>query len=245
MSLQTYLNLIKEHHLPLVSVKEEAQNAYTFVFENQGVKYQAGQHFIFKLKHENVDNRKDFRVFSASSAPFEGYLSFTTRYFGEKSSSYKKALMTMQPGDKISVRGPSPLSDIYRIKDYTKPHIYIAGGVGVTPFRSILLDTLHEKKDLKGTLFFANRDQDFIFGDVIEDGISKLENFELHKIISPDKISKEFLNQELEKYGQDTIFTISGTEGFVRHYKDILSEDLGLSKKQVRAYEYKSFFGSY
>ncbi len=241
----SFFKLLKSHHLPLVAKQPEAQNAYTFYFEKQGLTYQAGQHFVCHLTHENADQRGSVRIFSASSAPHEPYLAFTTRYFGEQSSSFKRALMSMKPGQTISVRGPSPLGDVYKIKDYSKPRVYLAGGVGITPFRSILLDTLHRQTDMRGALFYCNRDQDFIFGSDIEAGVAGLPNFEWRKVLSPERVSTEDLRQVYQRLGQETIFIISGTIKYVEYYENLLKNELQLSKNQIKAYKYRGLFGSY
>lgn len=241
---RTLLNLFKSHHLKLISIESEAQNAYTFKFEKGNINYQAGQHFVFRLKHEDQDKRGNIRIFSASSAPSEDYLSITTRYFGEDSSSFKRSMMSLEHGQTISVRGPSPLADVYKVKDYSKPHVYIAGGIGITPFRSVLVESLHQQKDLQGKLFYANRDEDFIFGQEIEEGVARLPNFELEKVLSPNRISTEQLQETHQQFDGQAVFVISGKIAFVENYEKMLKE-IGVSSSQIRAYKYRGLFGSY
>lgn len=241
----SYLNLFKPQKLKFAEKKKEAQNAHTFYFEKGNLKYQAGQHFIVYLKHKKMDKRGPFRIFSMSAAPSEKFVSFTTRYFGDESSSFKRALMKLKKGDTLTFRGPSPIFDVYKIDDYSKPHIFIAGGIGITPFRSLIVDSVNTNKKLKGKLYYANRDSDVIFGDEIKKYVDKMDGFKMMNVTSPKRIEIDDLKKDLEKYGDETIFTISGTIHFVSNYANLLSDELEVNGSNIKAYKYRGFVGSY
>lgn len=131
--MKKILQGLQSDTIKLIDRKQEAQNVYTFQFTKPKQDYQAGQHFIFRLKHESKDKRGSIRVFSVTSAPFEENLAFSTRYFGEKSSSFKKALFKLNSGDKIKIIGPSFIMDSFKIQDYDKHQVFIVGGIGVAP----------------------------------------------------------------------------------------------------------------
>ncbi len=243
--LKQLLNLLRSKKLKFIEKRKEAQNAYTFVFSREGVEFEAGQHFAFVLPHEKPDNRSVFRIFTISSAPNKDHIAITTRFFGEESSSFKKALMLLNPGDTVTVRGPSPLSDVFRIKDFSQKFIFIAGGIGITPFHSVLTQAALAGNQLQGELFYANSDTDFIFSEELDSAAAKQDNFKINKIISPDRVTVEQLKACINRQGQDVIFKISGTQGFVKNYRNLLRHELKIPRGQIKTYAYTGVFGSY
>src|SRR6185437_11630262 len=78
----------------------------SFIFEpEEPVKWQPGQYFHYTLPHDNQDDRGNERWFTCSAAPSEGHVMISTR-ISDKSSSFKKVLDKLQPGDEIEVDGP-------------------------------------------------------------------------------------------------------------------------------------------
>jgi ferredoxin-NADP reductase len=239
------LNLLRSKKLKFIEKRQEAQNAYTFIFSREGIEFEAGQHFVFILPHDKADSRSVFRIFSISSAPAEEYIAITTRFFGEKSSSFKRAMMEMKAGDIITVRGPSPLSDVFKIKDQAANFIFIAGGIGITPFHSVLTQASLTGKQLNGELFYANSDADFIFSEELDSAVAGQDNFKINKIISPDRITTEHLKAAMSRQGENVIFKISGTKEFVKNYRELLRRELKIPRRQIKAYAYIGVFGSY
>ncbi len=243
--IKQILNLLRPKKLKFIEKRKQAQNVYSFIFSREGIEFEAGQHFIFILPHAKSDNRSVFRVFSISSAPAEDHIAITTRFFGEKSSSFKRALMEMKAGDSITVRGPSPLSDVFKIKDQGGKFVFIAGGIGITPFHSVLTQASLTGGQLNGELFYANSDKDFIFSEALDSAVAGQDNFKINKIISPDRITTEQLKAAIDRQGQNVIFKISGTREFVKNYKNILRRELKIPRRQIKAYAYIGVFGSY
>lgn len=224
----------------IIDTKKEAQNAYTVRFSKPTNRYKAGQHFLLKLPHNNQDNRGAIRIFSASSAPDDDTIAFTTRFFGADSSSFKKALFNRKKGDEVTIVGPMPLQDVFKISDYTKQQVFLVGGIGAAPLYSILRDELQHKRGTSMKIFYTNRDADFIFGKEIDTIVKELDNVELVKIISPKKITKSDL-KEFKK--SDAVFTLSGTEGFTQYYVDLLHKELGIPTKRIHSYKQKPILG--
>src|SRR5882672_8840051 len=78
----------------------------------------------------------------------------TTRFNSKRSSTFKKTLRALKPGDSIEV---SDLDGDFIVSNPRKQYVFIAGGIGITPFRSILKQAEHEGKQLRVTLLYANR----------------------------------------------------------------------------------------
>ena len=80
----------------------------------------------------------------------------TTRSAAERSSSFKRALRQLPVGAAVDVGEPD---GDFVVGDPGDEHVLIAGGIGVTPFRAILLDLDHRELPINATLLYANRSQ--------------------------------------------------------------------------------------
>jgi ferredoxin-NADP reductase len=142
----------------LSATKQEANDTFSFIFApEQPLQWKAGQLLRYVLNHPNPDDRGVERFFSIASAPHEKHVTLTTR-FASKTSSFKKALKNFRPGDAIEAHD---LEGDFVVDDSKKTFVFIAGGIGITPFRAILLDLDYNKKPLNVQLLYANRDNDF------------------------------------------------------------------------------------
>lgn len=140
--------------MPFVFAREVAKNTWEFSFKKpDGVKFKAGQYLEWMLPHQGSDNRGIRRYFTIASAPQDEYLKIGVRT-GENMSTYKMALKAMAPGDKIIA---SQLSG-----DFTLPHevsekvALVAGGIGITPFVSQVLDMAARKEQRDTILYSCN-----------------------------------------------------------------------------------------
>lgn len=110
----------------------EADDAVSFLFDKPAdLTWKAGQYGLFTITHKKIKNAT--KPFSVSSAPAENVIRITTRV-RENPSEFKRALLELEPGMKVTMRGP--VGPFY-LKDKS-PALFIAGGIGITPFRSIL-----------------------------------------------------------------------------------------------------------
>ena len=105
---------------------------YTFSFEKgKDLTWKAGQHGLLTITHKKIKNGT--LPFTLASAPAEEIVKITTRISNEP-SEFKKALLELKQGMTISMSGP--VGSFY-LKD-NSPTLLIAGGIGITPFRSII-----------------------------------------------------------------------------------------------------------
>lgn len=118
-----------------------------------------GQYAEFYLPHNNSDNRGEKRFFTIYSSPTEPYVSIITK-ITTNLSSYKKALLAIKPGDIIHYT--EPIGDFILPINKALPLIFIAGGIGISPFRSILknLDDNNQKRDIK--IYYSAKKQESI-----------------------------------------------------------------------------------
>lgn len=131
----------------------------TFWFKpDKPVSYTAGQFTEIRLPHENPDSRGTKRWFTLSSSPTEDLLGITTRIDPVSPSSFKKALLALEPGTELNFA--EPMGDFVLPKQKDLPLVFVAGGIGVTPMRSMVkwLQDTGEKRDI--SLFYAAKSAD-------------------------------------------------------------------------------------
>jgi ferredoxin-NADP reductase len=190
-------------------------------------------HYI--LKHTKPDDRGVERYFSIASAPCEKHVMLTTR-FSSKGSSFKQALKKLKPGEVIETRekGGDFVLDHRR-----KKFVFIAGGIGITPFRAILLDMASNRKPLNVQLLYANRDTDFAYRKELEALKKRHPEFRIDYIVSPDRIDEKTLPKLVPDMDNPT-FYVSGPEPMVESLDKTLKK-LGVPKKRVK----NDFFPGY
>ena len=123
----------------------------TFRFERpDGYSFKAGQWFTLRLE---TSQGEESHTFSHSTAPSDDCLELTTRM---SPSAYKQALYALEPGTVVHINGPggrlSVAEDVTRVA-------FLAGGVGITPIRSILRDAVARGRHFDDALLlYGDRD---------------------------------------------------------------------------------------
>ena len=207
--------------LTLNKIQKETGDAVSYIFKaTEVLQWKAGQYFHYVLHHEPTDDRGSDRWFTVASAPFEQDPMITTRINSDKSSSFKKKLQSLEIGKSIEI---SVVGGSFVVVDSSKQYVFIAGGIGITPFRSILKQLEHEKKEINVTLLYANRNQDIVYKDELEAITAHNNNFKIHYIISPEKIDENKI-KELVNDLQTPLFYISGPEPMVEALEETLQK---------------------
>ncbi len=207
----------------------------TFWFEpEQPLRFTAGQYTELYLPHDNPDDRGERRWFTISSSPTKELFSITTKYAAEKPSTFKQALFAMQPGDQADAA--EAMGDFVLPKLAQTPLVFVAGGIGLTPFHSMfewLADT-GERRDIN-FLYAVRSEDDIVFQDTFE-------RADIHATIvigepSPDwgGLSGRLTADTIQNYGNisdDALVYISGPEGMIETLKNDLIK-AGVKKQQV------------
>lgn len=196
----------------LTKTKEETPDVRSFIWQSdEAFTWQAGQYLHYVLPHEHADDRKEERWFTISSAPFEGHSMLTTRHASEKGSTFKDALFALAPGDTIDA--DTPEGD-FVVEDPGRDMVFIAGGIGITPYRAILLDLDHQGADIKATLLYANRDDNFVFKAELEALAARHSHFLIHYFTGDARIDEAAIEKYVpERAGK--VFYASGPEPMV------------------------------
>lgn len=152
--------------LPLLKKIKLSTDSYLFVFKKiPKFNFTPGQYMEWTLPHPQTDSRGNRRYFSIASAPHEN-LMINVKFY-EPSSSYKKALLSLEEGNEIIAASLS--GDFVLPKNNKFPLVFIAGGVGIAPFRSILEDIISKGKQVDIVVIYANKTRnDILFYDTLE-----------------------------------------------------------------------------
>jgi ferredoxin-NADP reductase len=206
-----------------------------FFAPEQPLQWKAGQLLRYVLNHPNPDDRGAERFFSIASAPHEKHVMLTTR-FAPKSSSFKKALRNLRPGNAIEAHD---LEGDFVVDDPEKTSVFIAGGIGITPFRAILLDLDYKKKPLKVQLLYANRDNDFPYRKELNALRARHPEFRIDYVVSPKRIDEKSIPQFVPDI-QNPMFYVSGPEPMVESMDETLKK-IGVPDERIR----NDFFPGY
>src|SRR5690606_24221054 len=165
--------------LKLLSSHDEAGNIRTYVFEAGDTSWIAGQHDTFVLEQAGDDKAVNRRWFTIASAPSEGCIWLTTRI---SDSPFKQALSRLKPGDAITTQGVG--GKFVWEDDAPVPVVLVAGGIGITPFRSILVERKAQGKPLNATLLYFNRDEHIAYRELFDRLAKEHPEFQVRYLIN-------------------------------------------------------------
>jgi ferredoxin-NADP reductase len=216
--------------LILIAKRPETEGVMSFLFRSDApLKWQAGQFLHYSLPHPDADDRGITRYFTIASAPFEGHVMLTTRFSGARSSSFKRALRQLPVGAAVDVGEPE---GDFVAGDPTDTHVLIAGGIGVTPFRAILLDLHHRELPINATLLYANRTPDFVYKAEMDRLVGRHPGLVVRYLVSPERVTQPTVRAVAADLATST-FHVSGPEPFVEALGSMLS-GLGVPDAHVK-----------
>lgn len=140
--------------IKLLKRENIANQTIVLTFEKpDGFGFVAGQYGGFTLINPvETDEKGATRRFSFLSAPEDSHICFATRI---QSSAYKRNLQAMPIGATIKLAGP--VGNFVLHTDPAIPAVMIAGGIGVTPFYSMIQHVLRHEPERKITLIYGNQ----------------------------------------------------------------------------------------
>jgi ferredoxin-NADP reductase len=216
--------------LKLTARKVESPGVVSFIFKpDEPLTWKAGQFLHYVLNHETTDDRGSDRWFTIASAPHERHVMLTTRFASKQGSTFKKALRALQLGDSLEV---SDLDGDFIVSDPNKHYVFIAGGIGITPFRAILKEAAHVGKRLRATLLYANRRKVAAYKQELDAMARRNSNLTIHYLFSPQRIDKPTI-KELFPDRKSLLFYISGPEPMVESVGQMLRQ-IGVPPKHIK-----------
>jgi ferredoxin-NADP reductase len=201
----------------LIEKYHESKDIFSFVFKPAEIlKWKAGQFIYYKLPHKDPDNRGIIRHFTISSAPHEGNIRLTTKITYNRGSSFKKALLGLEPGEELEVFAQE---GNLIVEDPGPKYIFIAGGIGITPYRAILLDLAYKRKINNIVLFYGTDKDNIAFKDLLEEVRSRNPGLSVVYVFSPERIDYKLLENKVEDL-KDRLFFISGPMIMIKNIRD-------------------------
>ena len=221
-----------------LEVKEiiyETPTIITVVFNKPEINFKPGNYMVFYL--DVNDPKGNYRDFSIISSPTEEDLKISCRLTG---SVFKRKLCSLKSGDKITVKGPFGNF----LLDERRDIIMIAGGIGITPFMSMIKYVVDLKLKTNITLFYSNRTPEEIafkskFDDIYQTNrnikiIYTITNFDESK--KPWNGNKGFIDSNMIKYNtsiSNRLFYICGPPGMIEAMLTLL-KSMNIKEEDIK-----------
>jgi len=237
--------------LPFFRKEQLNRDTFTFYFKRTGEEHQfvSGQYYEMKLSIENADERGDSRVFTISSSPTDTqFITITTRII---QSSFKMRLAALKENELVQFSGP--WDDLNFDEKDTRPHVFLAGGIGVTPYHSIVKYAMDRSIATPMALFVSwNTREEMIFDSFFREANNHLENFSYIPTLTDemDLKSEEWdgekgrVNEEMLKRNVYDIkaskYFFSGPPAMVSSLKETVIS-MGVPKENIIAEEFEGY----
>ncbi len=225
--IQDISPILKKTELTFLERYREAKEVYTFIFEKEtDINWKAGQHGVFSIIHKKIS--KPTRPFSVASAPEENMVKITMN-IGDHPSEFKQAMLDLTPGMKISMRGP--IGPLYL--DERNPSLLIAGGIGITPFRSVLKQIELAQKEIANpiTLLYTDSNKSYIYKNELDE-IAKNPPIIIRYLDSRDDLYRE-INSFTTMYQEKGIYYLAGKKSMVDSVSTYLKSQ-NISKRNIK-----------
>lgn len=229
--------------------KEVAERTSAFRFEKpSGWTFKAGQFIDMTLLNPSeTDSEGNTRGFSIASGPHEETLMVATRM---RDTAFKRTLKTMPIGSAVKIEGP--FGDLTLPNNAIRTVVFLAGGIGITPFRSMLVRAAEEKLSHRIFLFYSNRrPEDAPFLEELQTLERENPNYKLIASMTEMKksqrpwngetglINQEMLTRHLKGAGTP-IYYIAGPPAMVKGLHEMLNK-AGVDDDDIRAEEFAGY----
>ncbi len=228
--------------LTLIKKNQLTKDIYEFIFKSDvKLSYLPGQYLEWTLGHKSPDMRGNRRYFTIESSPTEEEIKLGVKFY-DNSSSFKKKLLSMNDGEKIYA---SQLSGEFTMPEDTKKKlVFIAGGIGVTPFRSMVKYLVDKKERRDIVLFFSNRTPaDIVYKDLLDQAereiglkviyaVNDLAGSILQDNMRIGFVNEEMIRKEVSDYAERT-FYISGPHVMTTAFESTLSK-MGIKSSNIK-----------
>lgn len=229
----------------LLTLKEKIQLApsvYDFVFATDtGMKFRAGQYLEWTHEHDKPDSRGNRRYFTIASAPTEDEIIMGVKFY-DPPSSYKKSMLAMEPGEKILAGQLA--GDFTLPKNPKEKSVFIAGGIGITPFRSMVKYLVDTKQSRDIVLFYSNKNvSEAVYTDIFDQAVEQIGLKVVYTLTDSAQvppgwkgkvgmIDAEMIAAEVPDFKQRT-FYISGPHSMVTTFEHVLV-GMGVHKNKIK-----------
>lgn len=223
----------------IINIKKETENVFTLSLSCDNVSqiYKAGQIVVIYKTDKNQNKSKEYSI---SSAPREKYINLTIKRVGD----FSRFITDKKVGDILF--GSSPFGYFYS-ETADADVVFIAGGIGIAPLRSMLVEYLRDSKQRNINLFYSNKTlQDIVFKDELDELYSNYKNiFNIHYYLTKENIVSENIKSGrlpiddiLKVKRTKTVeFFICGSRDFVNSYRYMLTAN-GVQERYIFTEEF-------
>lgn len=219
--------------LTLLKKKKIAENTYEILFRPESKKFEfvPGQYIHLKIPLAYHDPRGNERDFSISSIPSDIYLSISIR---ESDSGFKKTLLSSIK--KVQVSGP--FGSFTLPKNTNQPLVFIAGGIGITPFISMIRHVTSQNLPYHITLIYVNKSHEYAayLNDLVQ---LEKENHKFKLTQYNGHLNKNVIKDKISELKQ-SMFYISGLPGMVADTQELLTV-LGVEARYIKTEEFSGY----
>ncbi len=224
-NIKHFKGLFRKSIATIESIENPYEDYYVIKLATApGFTWNPGEHGIFKLIGKDIKGT-DYRLFSVASIPEEGYILLGIRT-GKEPSSYKKELISMKKGEKVSLSGPFGW---FKLMDRTSPLVLFASGVGITPIRALLKE-LENDMNRPVEVVYASY-QFYLFEEEIERIVNNNPKITLHKTVTPEETQHK-LTKLATQYGNNAYYYNSGAPAVLESVKTLLNAK-GINDKRI------------
>ena len=226
-----------------------AEGTMAFYFAKPpGFRHQAGQSLTMTLiDPPRTDGEGDSRTFTIAAAPHETDLMIATRM---RDTAFKRVLKSMPVGTVVRIDGPNGVMVLH--DDATRPAVFLAGGIGITPFLAIVRQAAHDQVPHRLYLFYSNRrPEDAAFIEELQKMEQVNPNYRLIATMAePDKsshawsgetgfIRRDMLERHLPNLSSP-VYYFAGPPAMTMAMQTML-EDIGVSADAMRSEEFYGY----
>jgi ferredoxin-NADP reductase/Na+-translocating ferredoxin:NAD+ oxidoreductase RnfD subunit len=235
--------------LTVKSAEQLSADTWEFVFENPSrFSFKPGQYMEWTLPHAHEDSRGDRRFFTLSSSPTRQEVRMGVKFYS-KPSTFKRRLLELRPGDRIAAGHLA--GDFVLPSDRRKKIAFVAGGIGITPFASMIRYMLDAKDRRDAVLLCANwRVEDIAYDPLLREACEQLGVRTVHALSAVDSVPTEWegavgfidaglIREVMPDYLERT-FYVSGPPAMVTAARKAIAA-LGVKPSRVRTDYFPGF----
>lgn len=229
--------------------QQVAEGTMAFCFgKPAGFEFAGGQSIdVTLINPPQTDAEGNTRALSLASAPHEPYLMVATRL---RDTAFKRTLKTLEPGTEVKIEGPFGSMTLHRKTN--RPAVILAGGIGITPFRSMLVQATKANTGHGLFLFYSNRrPEDAAFLAELQELARQHTNFTLVATMTNLEKSQAVWTGEkghisieiVMKYVNDLadpIYYTAGPPALVAAMKEMLSE-AGVDEDDINSEDFSGY----
>ena len=229
--------------------QQVAEGTVAFCFgKPAGFEFAGGQSIdVTLINPPQTDAEGNTRALSLASAPHEPYLMVATRL---RDTAFKRTLKTLEPGNEVKIEGPFGSMTLHRKTN--RPAVILAGGIGITPFRSMLVQAAKANTGHSLFLFYSNRrPEDAAFLAELQELARQHTNFTLVATMTNLEKSQAVWTGEkghisieiVMKYVNDLadpIYYTAGPPALVAAMKEMLNE-AGVDEDDINSEDFSGY----